>query len=571
MASLKERISQVLLSRGLVTEAQLAQAAAAQRDKGTSLQKVLIEQGLVSESDLLAAISQGLGIPPITLARYKLDPNLKALVPREIASQYELLPVSCIGQTLTVAMSDPLNLMALDTLTAMTGLSINPFIAGSKDIREAIDQYYGAGVEETLRTIVQKTEADALEFIAEKKETEESVGLSQIQEAPVVRYTDAILTSAVRMRASDLLIEPREQTVRIRYRVDGVLQEGKAPPKSLHAAIVSRLKVMSELNIAERRLPQDGHFTFRVDERLIDFRLSILPATFGSNVCVRVLDKGAIKLDIDTLGFDPDDLKRLKACAKRPHGLILATGPTGSGKTTTLYALLRMIESPDKNIVTVEDPVEFDLKGINQVGARPDIGLTFAAALRSILRQDPDVIMVGEIRDGETADMAVKSALTGHLVLTTLHTNTAVGSIVRLMNMGLEPFLINSCLMAVVGQRLVRRVCRRCAQPYEPSEGVAKRLGLPRPDGKSPQFVRPAGCRACFQSGYVGREVLAETLILTPEIRELILKRSVERDIEEMAKRQGMRGLRDLGLAKALAHVTTLEEVFRTTTGEVVG
>jgi type IV pilus assembly protein PilB len=570
MSSLKERVASVLISRQLVTQEQLDEAIAVQRAQGKSLHKVLIEKGYVAEADLLAAVSQGLGIPPISLARLKLDPNLKALVPREMALQHTLVPVSCIGQTLTVAMADPLNVVALDTLTSLTGLTVNPMIATEKDVRDAIDQYYGTGVEETLKEMVRKAETDTLEIITEqRKDDGQDTALSQIQEAPVVKFTDAILTSAVRMHASDLLIEPREKSVRVRYRVDGVLQEGKSPPKSLHAAIVSRIKVMSELNIAERRLPQDGHFAFRVDDRVIDFRVSILPSSFGGNVCLRVLDKGAINLDINTLGFSEEDLVRLKACAQRPHGLILSTGPAGSGKTTTLYSLLRLIDTPDKNLVTVEDPVEFDLGGINQVNTRVDIGLTFASSLRSILRQDPDIIMVGEIRDAETADMAIKSALTGHLVLSTLHTNSAAGSIVRMVNMGMEPFLINSCLLVVVGQRLVRRVCRRCAQRYRPAPGIVKRLGL---EGAKdiPELLRAVGCRSCFQSGYAGREVIAETLLLTPEVRELILRNAPEKEIEAQAREQGMRLLREQGLAKALAHITTIEEVFRTTVGETL-
>ena len=575
MASLKERIVDALLSRKLVAPEQLEEILSVQRTRGGSLQNLLVERGLVSETDLLAAVSQGIGIPLISLSRMKLDPNLRALISREMALQYQLVPVACMGQTLTIAMADPLNVFALDTIAAMTGLSVNPLLATVKDIRDAIDQYYGTGVEETLREMVRKTETASMEILtgAEKDDddSETSQLLRQTQEAPVIKLTDTLLTRAVRVHASDLLIEPREKSVRVRYRVDGVLQEGPAPPKHLHSAVVSRIKIMSELNIAERRMPQDGHFNFRVDGRTIDFRVSILPSVFGGNVCLRILDKGEIKLNIDTLGFSPDDLDRLKSCAKRPHGMILSTGPTGSGKTTTLYALLKLIDTPEKNLVTVEDPVEFELEGINQVNVRGEIGLTFAKALRSILRQDPDVIMVGEIRDAETADMAIKSALTGHLVLSTLHTNSAAGSVVRLVNMGMEPFLINSCIMAVVGQRLVRKVCSKCAEKYRPPKGLAEKLGLLDKRGEPPELVRGVGCRSCFQSGYAGREVIAETLIMTPETRELILHRAPEREVQNMARKQGMKTLRDQGLAKSVAHVTSLEEVFRTTIGEVVG
>ncbi len=571
MASLKERIVTVLLSRKLVTEEQLEEVFAAQRVQGGSLQKLLIERGLVQEADLLAAISQGLGIPPISLGRLKVDPVLKGLISRDLAKEYEVLPVSCMGGTLTLAMADPLNVFAIDTLSTMTGLTINPLLTTAKEIHDAIDQYYGTGVEETLREIVKKAEAESVEIITMKEDGSEAEQLlRQTQEAPVVKFTDAILTKAVRVRASDLLIEPREKSVRVRFRVDGVLQEGEAPPKHLHAAVVSRIKIMSELNIAERRLPQDGHFKFRVDNRLVDVRVSVLPSSFGGNVCLRILDKGEVKLNLDTLGFTPEDLVKLKACAVRPHGMILATGPTGSGKTTTLYALLKLIESPEKNLVTVEDPVEFELEGINQVSVKPDIGLTFARALRSILRQDPDVIMVGEIRDAETADMAIKSALTGHLVLSTLHTNSAAGSIVRLVNMGMEPFLLNSCIMAVIGQRLVRKVCPKCLEPYRPAKGVATKLGLLDTQGEPLELARGTGCRSCFQSGYVGREVIAETLVLTPEVREAILRRGAEREVEQIACKQGMKTLREHGLAKVADRITTLDEVFRTTIGELV-
>ncbi len=571
MASLKERIINVLLSRQLVTQEQLDEALKLQRAQGGSLQKLLVERGLVNEADLLAAVSEGLGIPPITLSRMKLDPSLRGLIPREMALQYQAIPVSCIGKTLTIAMADPLNLLALDTISMLTGLTINPLLTSSGEIRDAIDLYYGTGVEETLKEIVRKSEAEALPAAKFKGEDGDAERLlRQTLEAPVIKATDALLTKAVRMRASDLLIEPMEKTVRVRYRVDGVLQDSQAPPKTLHSAIVSRIKVMSELNIAERRLPQDGHFNFKVDERPIDFRVSILPSTFGGNVCLRILDKGGIQLNLDTLGFSPDDLEKLKACARKPHGMILCTGPTGSGKTTTLYSALKLVDSPEKNIVTIEDPVEFDLGGINQVNVRPDIGLTFARALRSILRQDPDIIMVGEIRDTETADMAIKSALTGHLVLSTLHTNSAAGSIVRLVNMGIEPFLLNSCLMAVIGQRLVRKVCSQCAEPYRPAKGVATKLKLVDKAGEPLELVRGHGCRACFQSGYAGREVIAEMLMLTPEVRELILKHAQEREIETVACQQGMKLLRDQGLRKVAERLTTLDEVFRTTTGEVV-
>jgi type IV pilus assembly protein PilB len=572
MASLKDRLSEVLLANKLLTQEQLNEAIKLHSNSGQSLQNVLIDQGIVKDQDLLSAFSQSLGIPAISLSRMRLDPALKQLIPREMAKQYELVPVGCLGQVLTVAMADPSNVFALDTITAMTGLTINPLLATPKDVQQAIDLYYGTGVEETLQEIAKESQ-EAVEVI-EAKQTGGSAAdqLMQLsQEVPVVKTTDAILLKAVQLRASDLLVEPMETKMRIRYRVDGVLQDAPSPPKTMHEGIVSRIKVITELNIAEHRLPQDGHFGMTIDDRKIDFRVSILPASFGEKVCIRVLDKGLSAMRLDDLSFSKKDLETLKRCAERPHGLILVTGPTGSGKTTTLYAMLDYIDRPEKNLVTVEDPVEYQLNGVNQVNARPEVGLTFGSALRAILRQDPDVIMVGEIRDSETADMAIKSALTGHLVLSTLHTNDATGTIVRMINMGVQPFLLNSCLTLVIAQRLVRKICERCKKPFQPSERMAAELGLLDDKGQPVTIAKGEGCTACRQSGYKGREVISEVLLMTPEIRELVLRGAPERDIEQAARRAGMRSIRDNGLQRVIAQSTTVDEVFRTTVGEQVG
>ena len=575
MMSFKERLVDALVSNRVLTREQVEEALKFQQAHGGSLQKVLVDRGLVSEGALLSAISQGLGIPPIRLSRVKIDPTLKALISRDIAKQYQLIPVACMGQTLTVAMADPLNIFALDTLTTMTSLAVNPLLATASDIQEAIDVYYGTGVEETLHQMAKEArKAVADQESARDRRAEpptdptRPVGLPQ--EAPVVRITETLLAKAVQLRASDLLIEPLEHSFRVRYRVDGVLQEGEAPPRQFQQAVVSRIKVMAELNIAERRLPQDGHFNAVMEGRPIDFRVSVLPATFGERVVLRVLDKRQVKLGLAGLGFHPDDLAVLERLAQQPHGLLLCTGPTGSGKTTTLYYMLTSVDRPEKNLVTVEDPVEFQLEGVNQVLARADIGLTFAAALRSILRQDPDVIMVGEIRDTETADMAVKAALTGHLVLSTLHTNSAAGTVVRLVNMGIEPFLLNSSLLAVIGQRLVRRVCPSCQQTYRPTDTIAKKFGLLDAQGRPLELVKGEGCGSCFQSGYRGREVIAEVLVLTPAMRELIIRRPQERELEDLARQAGMRTLREHGIQKVRAHLTSLDEIVRTTVGESV-
>ncbi len=577
MISFKERMVAALVSNRLLTREQVDEALKFQQAHGGSLQKVLVDQGLISEGALLSAISQGLGIPPIRLSRIRIDPTLRALVSRDIARQYQVIPVACMGQTLTVAMADPLNIFALDTLTTMTSLAVNPLLATASDIQEAIDVYYGTGVEETLHQMAKEKEARKAVADQESakdhrneppKDPAHPVGM--LQEAPVVRITEMLLAKAVQLRASDLLIEPLEHSFRVRYRVDGVLQEGESPPRQFQQAVVSRIKVMAELNIAERRLPQDGHFNTVMEGRPIDFRVSVLPATFGERVVLRVLDKRQVKLDLAGLGFHPDDLVVLQRLAQQPHGLLLCTGPTGSGKTTTLYSMLTSVDRPEKNLVTVEDPVEFQLEGVNQVLTRADIGLTFAAALRAILRQDPDVIMVGEIRDTETADMAVKAALTGHLVLSTLHTNSAAGTVVRLVNMGVEPFLLNSSLLAVIGQRLVRRVCPSCQQAYRPAGTIAKKFGLLDAQGRPLELMKGEGCSSCFQSGYRGREVIAEILVLTPAMRELIIRRPQERELEDLARQAGMRTLREHGLHKVRAHLTSLDEVVRTTVGEAI-
>ncbi len=572
MSSFKERIIDVLVSNKLLTREQLEEALQLQQTSGGSLQKILVERGYISDVSLLSALSQGLGIPPISLSRIKIDPALKSVVSPEIARQHQVVPIARMGRTLTVAMADPLNVLALDTLATMTHLKINLLLATPNDLQEAIEAYYGSDVDETLQGIIKETGATSLEVVQAETGQEPNADqlLSLTQELPVVRLTNALLTNAVHLRASDLLIEPMETRLRVRYRVDGIFQEGEAPPKPLQQAVVSRIKVMAELNIAERRLPQDGHCSFEVDGRPIDFRISVLPASFGENVVIRILDKNQVKLQLETLGFAPEDLAILKQCAQRPHGMILTTGPTGSGKTTTLYALLRTIDRPEKNLVTVEDPVEYELEGVNQVNTKAEVGLTFSKALRSILRQDPDIIMVGEIRDGETADMAIKSALTGHLVLSTLHTNSAAGTVVRLVNMGVEPFLINSSLMVVIGQRLVRKLCSRCKQLYRPPKVMAEKVGLLDAKGQPPELAKAVGCPACSQSGYRGREVIAEVLRLTPAIRELILRRASERELEEEARGHGMRTLREHGLQKTRAHLTSLDEIFRTTVGESV-
>jgi len=429
-----------------------------------------------------------------------------------------------------------------------------------------IERYYEEPATQVLDEIIKDISDMDIEVVRAAREggmdMQELVRLTK--EAPVIKITNLLLEKAIEMNASDLLVEPWERSMRVRVRVDGMLREIEGPPLKFHAPIVSRIKVMSELDIAEHRLPQDGRFKVKIQDRFIDFRVSILPSFFGEKVALRVLDKSMATLDLDRLGFDANSLATIKSCADRPHGMVLVCGPTGSGKTTTLYSVLKYVDSPEDNIVTVEDPVEYQLDGINQVSVRPEIGLTFAGCLRSILRQDPDTIMVGEIRDFETVDIAIKSALTGHLVLSTLHTTTAAGTIVRLVNMGVEPFLITSSIICILNQRLVRKVCDSCKEAYDLPAATAQSLGI-EATNKDVAAYRGKGCKRCFGIGYAGRIVIGEALMLTPTIKELIIKRGQEYEIKAAARREGMQTLRQNGLKKALEGVTSIEEVLRVT------
>ncbi len=566
--SIKDRIIETLCKRKLLVEKDIKRALEIQKEKGGKLSDILVSMGLVSRNDLVSAISEELSIPPIDLSRYKISPDIIKRIPKRIVKNYRVMPVSKMGNFLTIATADPLNVLAMDDIAALTGCKISVVIASDKEIEEAISEYYDVGAHEAIEKIIgeMKPESD----IEVMEETGESISSAQlvelVQEAPVVKITNMLLSGGVKSRASDILIEPLENILRVRYRIDGVLKEVERPPKRIHAAIVSRLKVISNLNIAERRLPQDGRFKARIQDREVDFRISIMPSSSGEKVALRILDKSQAMLDLGKLGFEKEPLEDLKKAAAKPHGMILSCGPTGCGKTTTLYSVLKHVDSPEKNIVTAEDPVEYQLEGINQLTVRPAIGLTFASSLRSFLRQDPDVIMVGEIRDFETVDIAIKAALTGHLVLSTLHTTTASGSIVRLVNMGVEPFLITSSIIIIAAQRLVRRICEACKESYKIDGVTSKKLGL-KPGDKNIAY-RGKGCKACQKTGYKGRVGLIETLVLSSEIRDLILGKAQEYKIRGEARREGMHTLRENGIRKVLRGVTTVEEILRVTVGE---
>lgn len=568
MASLKDRLREILIHNKLITQEQLTEALEMQKQKGGRLSEIIVGLKFIGEQQLISTLSEGLGMPLIDLKRFKIDPEIAKIIPADIARHYQIIPVSKIGDTVTLAMADPLNIFAIDHVQSLTGYKINPIISSSTDIQQALEATYPDATTGIIDDLMKEMQvSSSIEVVKDESEAStEEPDLDIIsQAAPVVQVTNMVLEDAVRQKASDILIEPFDRKLRIRYRVDGVLHEQKAPPASLHASIVSRIKVISDLNIAEHRLPQDGRFKIKMGAREIDYRVSILPSSFGEKVAIRILDKSQATLDIERLGFSEDTVSNIKKTAKLPHGMMLVCGPTGSGKTTTLYSILKFTDSPEKNIVTVEDPVEYQLEGINQVTVHPDIGLTFASALRSILRQDPNIIMIGEIRDYDTVDIAIKSALTGHLVLSTLHTTTAPGAVVRLVNMGVEPFMINASIVCVMSQRLIRKVCTHCREKYELKPDILEQLRIRLDKGTKPLFYRGRGCNACFRTGYAGRSGIAEVLVLGTQIRDAVLRREQEHIVKKIARREGMITLREDGIKSALQGVTSIEEVVRLT------
>lgn len=570
---LRTRIGQILIEKKLITAEQLKEVLELQKEKKERLGNLLVNLGYLSKDALLEVLSIELNIPAVHLARVKISPEVTALVPKKMAERYCLIPVSCDKQSLSVAMSDPVNVNAIDDLRRTTGKVVRPLLATDKDVREAIEQYYGENVTQAIQDVMKGMLEEGLEVqegsfgYSGSSEGSAQELLKLTEEEPVVKLTNTILAEGVKRRSSDIFIEPEEKHLRVRYRVDGLLQEGLLASRVMHAGVVSRVKVMSNLDIAEHRVPQDGRIKIKVKDRFVDFRVSVLPTYFGEKVVLRILDKNQAILDIEKLGFEPSPLDALKKAASHPHGMIVVCGPTGAGKTTTLYSVLKLIDSPDKNLVTVEDPVEFQIEGINQVAIRSEVNLTFAAALRSILRQDPDIIMVGEIRDSETADVAIKAALTGHLVLSTLHATTAAGAVTRFVNMGVEPFLITSSVLLAGSQRLVRKICLKCKESYEPSKELLKQLALSEKhlNGGKPMFWRGKGCEFCVKKGYSGRAVLLEAITMTPSVKSLVLKGAQEYEIKRLARKEGMMTLRENGLSKIIQGVTTPEEVMRVT------
>jgi type IV pilus assembly protein PilB len=563
----------LLIEDKVITQEQLDKALHRQREKGGRLGELIVEMGFASEHQVLEALAKQLDIPYLSPDKdVFIDQELIDLLPERIVRQYNALPISIEDETLTVAMVDPFNITAIDDLGTITKCKINTAIISKSRLELLINLHYNNGLSNSdLQKILDGAKNINIEVDKEREEQRE-VNVErlreQVEEAPIVSLVNYIISNAINERASDIHVEPEENRLNIRYRIDGVLHDIIASPKALQMAIISRIKIMSDMDIAERRLPQDGRFTVRQGARELDLRLSTLPAFFGENVVMRLLEKGSLSIDMNSLGFTDEQLEIFRRYISKPYGMVLLTGPTGSGKTTTLYSALSEIKSVQTNIVTVEDPVEYQIKGIRQVQVNAKIGLTFASGLRHILRQDPDIIMVGEVRDYETAEMAIRSALTGHLVFSTLHTNDAVGTIVRLIDMSVERYLVCSSLHLAVAQRLVRKVCPHCRESYKPSKEVLRSLGIDGKPQKSLLFSRGTGCRRCRETGYYGRTAICEMLEMKAPIRKAILNGADIETLRQVALELGMTTLRESGLQKVREGITTPEEVLRATIEE---
>jgi type IV pilus assembly protein PilB len=573
--SFGERIADALVEDGLLSPKQIEELVEQQKQGGTRLLKLILEKAYVSEQDMAVCMGRVLNTPPINLSRVTISMELADLLPREVAQNHKVVAVSRLDNKLFLAMADPLNVLALDDVKRITKLEVTPLIASEKAIVEKlnhIDAQRSGSMEDIIEDAKKKQIADADDDdsnIEISKESLEEVNLDQLaassEEAPVIKLANLILVQAIKDRASDIHIEPYEKGMKLRYRVDGVLADATPPPKQMQLALASRFKIMSSLDIAERRLPQDGRMRLRVGGKDYDLRVSILPTVHGEKIVCRVLDKGNLSASLDKLGLDPDTFQQVKSAVDAPHGLILVTGPTGSGKTTTLYSALNELNSPVYNIVTVEDPVEFQIPGINQVPVKKEIGLSFASALRSILRQDPDIIMIGEIRDTETAEIAVEAALTGHQVLSTMHCNDAPGAVARMDDMGIAPFLISSSVILACAQRLMRRICSHCKEPVDYPEKMYHDLNIDPAVFEGVTFYRGRGCDRCKNSGYAGRLAIIEAMTITDEIRKLIISRANTRELSKVAIGQGMKTLRMTALDRVRDGVSTLEQVLMLT------
>lgn len=566
----KDRIGEILLKEGLISEEQLQLALKEQKKNGERIGYNLINLGILTEEQITSFLAKQWNLPIINLNNYNIPSKVIKLLPAEMVIKHQVIPIDKIGNILTLAMVDPANIFAINDIKFMTGCEVEPVICSDTALKEAIVKYYEN--KDVLEELIKDVKEAMVEVIEEEKEQDISKLKEEVEDAPVVKLVNLIISEAIKRNASDIHIEPYEDTLRVRYRIDGVLYTGITPPVRLKSAVVSRIKIMAELDIAERRLPQDGRIKIRLKNKELDLRVSVIPSLFGEKVVLRILDKSSLSLSLETLGFEKEDLKKFEKAISFPHGIILITGPTGSGKTTTLYSALHKINSPDINILTVEDPVEYNLMGINQVQTKADIGLTFAHALRSFLRQDPDVMMVGEIRDYETIEIAIRAALTGHLVLSSLHTNDAPSAIVRLLNMKVEDFLITSTLIMIVAQRLLRKICPECKEEIPPDFEFLKRANIPQEELVKNKwlFYQGKGCNNCANIGYKGRVAIYEVMPITSTIKKLILEKSSLEQIIKAAKEEGMRTLKENALLKLKQGITTVEEIIRVITKEEV-
>jgi type IV pilus assembly protein PilB len=564
------RLGELLIKEGFISQTQLERAISLQRQEGGRLGEILVKSGILKEDQLVFALGKQLKIPYFSQGselRPATDQNLEELIPKGFAMKNNVLPLSRTLNSITVAMFDPLDLILMDNLRKITGCEINPVIATKSDISKAIEKFYGKSkmfeeaVEASYSNLSDEDTVSITEDVTDQELSLDKL-IARAEEAPVVKLVDLIIRQAIDERASDIHIEPFKDRISLRYRIDGKLFEIPPPARHLHLPIISRLKILAKLDIAEKRLPQDGAFLVKLESRAIDIRVSTIPAIYGEKIVLRILDKGSVNLDLTQLGFDAKQLEDIRHAINLPYGLVFLTGPTGSGKTTTLYSILNEIKSPSKNIITIEDPVEYKLEGINQVQIKPDIGLSFAAALRSFLRQDPDIMLVGEVRDLETAEICIRSALTGHLVLSTLHTNDAPSAINRLIDIGIEPYLITPSLICVVAQRLARKLCSDCKEAYEPTPeqlgGLKFKAGL---------IYKPKGCAKCSQIGYRGRICFAEIMVINDQVRDLISQRAPYQKIREVAKATGMQTLYESSIKKVEEGVTSLEEALSVTLG----
>jgi type IV pilus assembly protein PilB len=561
VAATPDKLGDILVREGLITQEQLRKALQEQNSSGMRLGYTLVKLGFIEETEVTKMLARQYRMPAVDLSRFEVDPKILKLLPPDIATKHTVLPLKREGRTLTVAIADPNNVAAIEDIKFITRCDVFPVIAGEYTLRNAIERYYQQS-DAQLQNLLKNVEQEEALEVVEDQQDEDVKATDLADDAPVVKLINGLLTDAVKRGASDIHIEPFEHEMRVRYRVDGALHEVMKPPVKMRAALTSRVKIMAQLNIAERRVPQDGRIKLKMGTRVIDFRVSTLPVLFGEKIVLRILDKGNLTLDLATFGFEPKAQADLLKAILNPYGMVLVTGPTGSGKTTTLYSALSKINTIDVNIMTAEDPVEYNLLGINQVLVRNEVGMTFAAALKAFLRQDPNIIMVGEIRDLETGSIAIKAALTGHLVLSTLHTNDAPSTITRMVDMGIEPFNVASAVNLIVAQRLVRRICKDCKKEHEYTPEEMHAFGI---DKKVGPFFKGAGCDTCAGSGYKGRQGLYEVMALSSPLRRGILKGGSTEEIRDIAVQEGMLTLRMDGMVKVKKGVTTLEEVVKET------